>query len=41
MKNVLVRIEARAFSGKDKTFEKEGVPANTNYALTSSLAISF
>lgn len=39
--NVLVRFEGRAFSGKDKTFEKNGEPANTNFALTTSLAISF
>ena len=39
--NVLWRIEARGFSGKDKTFEKNGQPSNTNFFLGTSLAVSF
>ena len=39
--NVLWRVEGRGFSGKDKTFTKEDNPANTNFFLTTSLAISF
>ncbi len=39
--NVMWRMEARGFSGKDKTFEKDGKPVNTNFILTTSLAISF
>jgi hypothetical protein len=39
--NVMWRIEGRGFSGKDKTFEKDNVPVNTNYILTTSFAISF
>lgn len=39
--NVLWRIEGRGFSGKDKTFEKNGSATNANYFLTTSLAISF
>ena len=39
--NVLWRIEARWFSGKDKTFEKNNTPVKTNYFMSTSLAISF
>lgn len=39
--NMLWRTEARAFSGKDDTFEKDGGPVNYNYCITTSLAISF
>ncbi len=39
--NVMWRMEGRGFSGKDKTFEKEGKQVNTNFTLTTSLAISF
>ncbi len=39
--NVIWRVEGRGFSGKDKTFEKEGKPVNTNFILTTSLSISF
>lgn len=38
---VLWRIEGRNFSGKDKTFIKNGKPANTDFCITTSLAISF
>lgn len=40
-KNFLWRVEARGFSGKDKTFVKENIPVNNNFFLTSSLAVSF
>lgn len=39
--NVMWRIEARALSGKDKTFFDGDTPVNTNYLMTTSLAISF
>lgn len=39
--NIMWRIEGRGFSGKDKTFEKDGKPVNTNFILSTSLAISF
>lgn len=39
--NILWRIEARGFSGKDKTFVKNEIPTNTNFFLTTSLAVSF
>jgi hypothetical protein len=39
--NVMWRIEGRGFSGKDKTFEKSGMPSNNNFFLTTSLAVSF
>ena len=39
--NLMWCIEGRGFSGKDKTFEKDGMPVNTNFILTTSLAISF
>ncbi len=39
--NVTWHIEGRAFSGKDKTFEKEGKPVNNNFFLTTLLTISF
>ena len=39
--NVMWRIEARGFSGKDKTFEKDGRPVNNNFFLTTAIAISF
>lgn len=39
--NVVWRVEGRRLSAKDKTFEKEGMPVNNNFSLTTSLAISF
>lgn len=39
--NFMWRIEARGFTGKDKTFVKNGNAVNNNFALTTSLAISF
>ncbi len=39
--NVMWRIEGRGFSGKDKTFEKNGRPINNNFFLTTAIAISF
>jgi hypothetical protein len=35
------RIEGRRFSGKEDTFTKESTPTNSNFFLTTSLAISF
>ena len=39
--NIMWRLEARGFSGKDKTFMKDGKPTSTNFFLTTSLAVSF
>ena len=39
--NVMWRIEARKFSSKDKIFTKDNSVINNNFALTTSLAISF
>jgi hypothetical protein len=39
--NVLWRLEGRGFSGKDKTFEKASKPVNSNFILSTSLAVSF
>lgn len=39
--NMLWRIEGRGFSGRDKTFTKDGQPSSTNFFLTTSFAISF
>jgi hypothetical protein len=39
--NIMWRIEARGFSGKDKIFQKEGKAASKNFFLTTSLAVSF
>lgn len=39
--NVLFRIEGRGFSGRDATFLKESHPATDNFAVTTSLSISF
>lgn len=39
--NVLWRIEAKGFSGKDKTFMDGKRTTNENYAFATSLAISF
>ena len=39
--NAVWRVEGRRLSAKDKTFEKEGMPVNNNFSLTTSLAISF
>lgn len=38
--NMLWRIEARGFSGKDKIFTKNGEAVSTNFFLTTSFAIS-
>ncbi|MBK8954134.1 MAG: porin [Saprospiraceae bacterium] len=39
--NVLWRLEARGFSSKDKIFIRNGNQENSNYFLTTALAISF
>ena len=39
--NIICRIEGRGFSGKDKTFVKDGKPINYNFSFTTSLAVSF
>lgn len=39
--NVIWRIEARGFSGKDKIFENKGKSVNNNYFLTTAITISF
>lgn len=39
--NVLWRIEGRGFSSKDKIFVLNDKPNNSNYFITTSLAISF
>lgn len=39
--NMLWRIEARSLNSKDAIFEKEGKAVSSNFALTTSLAISF
>lgn len=39
--NVMWRIEGRGFSGKDKTFVKDGQASNTNFFITTALAVSF
>lgn len=41
LSNVLWRTEARFFSGKDNIFVKDSKPVNTDFFLTTSLAISF
>lgn len=40
-KNVLWRIEGRAFSSKDQIFDDRGNLSNTNTAITTSLALAF
>lgn len=39
--HVMWRIEGRGFSGKDKIFVKDGQASNTNFFITTALAISF
>lgn len=39
-KNVLWRMEARGFNGKDATFFKEGRAIRTNFFITTSLAVN-
>jgi len=39
--NLMWRIEARSFSGKDRTFIKNGIPVSTNFFMTTALTISF
>ncbi len=39
--NIMWRIEGKGFSSKDKIFTLDNKPDNSNYTLTSSLAISF
>jgi len=39
--NILWRIEARTFSANDKIFLKDALPASTNFALSTSLAVAF
>lgn len=39
--NLLWRIEARGFEGKDATFEKNKQPSKHNFLLATSLAVSF
>ncbi len=40
-KNALWRIEARGFSGNDKTFIKNNSPSKTDFFLTTAVEISF
>lgn len=39
--NIMLRIEGRGLRSKDKIFEVGTTPSNSNYFITSSLAISF
>lgn len=39
--NMVWRTEGRLFSGKDKIFVKNSQPVNTDFFLTTSLAVSF
>ncbi len=39
--HVLWRIEGRMLSGKDKIFSKDNIPSNTDFFMTTSLAVSF
>lgn len=39
--HVMWRIEGRGFSGKDKTFVKDGLPSTTNFCITTALAVTF
>lgn len=39
--NLIWRSEARAFSGTEDTFVKDGQPTSNNFALTTAIAISF
>jgi hypothetical protein len=39
--NVMWRIEAKGYSSKDKTFLDKNTPTNSNFSLSTSLAISF
>ncbi len=39
--NVLWRIEGRGFESKDKIFTLDNKPSNSNYFITTALAISF
>ncbi len=39
--NALLRVEGRFLSSKDKIFEQNGLPANSNPAATASLAVRF
>jgi len=41
VKNVLIRLEARNFSSKDKIFTKSRGLTNTSTFITSSVAVSF
>jgi hypothetical protein len=38
--NAMLRVEARSFKSKDKVFEKNNIPANSNYLIACSLAIN-
>ncbi len=40
-KNILVRLEGRNLSSKDKIFVKDNVAGNNNSFITSSIAVSF
>ncbi len=39
--NVMWRVEARRFSGKDATFVKDNIASRNNFFISSALAISF
>ncbi len=39
--HVLWRLEARGFSGKDKTFDRNGIEAKNDFFLATSLSIGF
>ena len=39
--NILFRIEGRGLNSKDQIFANKNIPSNNNFALTTSLAVSF
>jgi hypothetical protein len=41
LKNLLWRIEGKGYFSKDEVFQLHGKPSSKNYAITTSLAMSF
>ena len=39
--NILFRIEGRGLNSKDRIFANKNIPSNNNFALSTSLAVSF
>lgn len=41
IQNAVIRLEGKTYDSKDKIFNREGIPVNTNATVTASIAVAF